>query len=181
MIKRYLENLIYADLGKKMVFISGPRQVGKTTLAKQIGKDHFSGTYDYLNWDYRQDRKAILKGEFSAEKKLRIFDEIHKYRRWKNYLKGVFDRFGRDIDFLVTGSGRLNIYKRGNDSLFGRYFSYTLLPLSLGELTHGSVPDLNTMFAEFSEPKKEKQEIRRILYVLVIRTSCYCSNSYSGS
>ena len=84
MIKRYLEKYIIEDLKDKMVFISGPRQVGKTTISDQVGKSAFPSKYAYLNWDNRQDRKIILADTFPTDKKLLIFDEIHKYQDWKN-------------------------------------------------------------------------------------------------
>ncbi len=138
MIKRYLERYILGDLKEKMVFICGPRQVGKTTIAKEIGGKFFHEKYAYLNWDNRGDKKIILSGVFQAEKKLFIFDEIHKYRNWKNYLKGEHDKYKERFHILVTGSARLDIYRKGGDSLLGRYRSYRLHPLSLGELAGGS-------------------------------------------
>lgn len=134
MIKRYLEKYILEDLKGKMVFISGPRQVGKTTLAKKIGDERFLDKYVYFNWDNRQDRKVILNENFPSDKKLFIFDEIHKYSGWKNYLKGQFDKHKEKFSILVTGSARLDIYKKGGDSLLGRYHSCRLHPFSLGEL-----------------------------------------------
>lgn len=134
MIKRYLERYITEDLAEKMVFISGPRQVGKTTLARQVGEKSYAGGYSYLNWDNRQDRKSILSGSFAADKKLFIFDEIHKYKNWKNYLKGEYDKNKDKINILVTGSARLDIYRKGGDSLLGRYRSYRLHPFSMAEL-----------------------------------------------
>ena len=134
MIKRYLEKYILDDLRDKMVFISGPRQVGKTTLAKDMGEKFFRGSCAYLNWDNRVDRKVILNESFPADKRLFIFDEIHKYKGWKNYLKGEYDKYKDKFSILVTGSARMDIYRRGGDSLLGRYHSYLLHPLSLAEL-----------------------------------------------
>lgn len=134
MIRRYLERHILADLKDKMVFISGPRQVGKTTLSLQIGEHHFGNDYACLNWDNRQDRKLILAETFPADKRLLIFDEIHKYRKWKNYLKGEYDKYKEKFKIIVTGSARLDIYRKSGDSLLGRYHPYRLHPLSLGEL-----------------------------------------------
>ncbi len=134
MLKRYLEENVIADLKKKMVFISGPRQVGKTTLAKQIGHIFYPDAYQYFNWDSRSDRKRILAEDLPAEKNLLIFDEIHKYRQWKNLLKGFYDKQGELFNIIVTGSARLDIYRKGGDSLMGRYHSYRLHPLSVGEL-----------------------------------------------
>lgn len=134
MLKRYLEENVIADLKKKMVFISGPRQVGKTTLSKQIGHIFYPDAYQYFNWDSRSDRKRILAEDLPAEKNLLIFDEIHKYRQWKNLLKGFYDKQGELFNIIVTGSARLDIYRKGGDSLMGRYHSYRLHPLSVGEL-----------------------------------------------
>lgn len=116
-----------------MVFISGPRQVGKTTLAKYIGSNLFK-RYSYFNWDYQPDRKKIINYELPSDTKLLIFDELHKYKSWKNYIKGVFDKYKNDYSILLTGSARLDIYKKGGDSLSGRYHQYILHPFSLAEL-----------------------------------------------
>ena len=133
-IDRYLSKLIENDLKEKMVFIGGPRQVGKTTLAKKIGDTAYAGRTPYLNWDARGDRKAVMESAFDGKARLVIFDEIHKYRHWKNYLKGLYDKRKEEIDILVTGSSRLDIFRKGGDSLLGRYFYYRLHPLSVGEL-----------------------------------------------
>jgi predicted AAA+ superfamily ATPase len=124
----------------KMAFVSGPRQVGKTTLAEGYQKQ-FEQSF-YLNWDYIPHQKKILSDPLFFEKENRdpkkpfllVFDEIHKYARWKNYLKGVYDQYKGEFKFLVTGSGRLELFKKGGDSLLGRYFSVPLFPLSMGEL-----------------------------------------------
>ena len=123
-----------------MVFVSGSRQVGKTTLARQIGQNYFTDKYAYLNWDNRQDRKAILSSAFSPDAKLFIFDELHKYKSWKNYLKGEYDKRKDSINILVTGSARLDIYRKGGDSLLGRFCSYRLHPLSMAELLNKQSP-----------------------------------------
>lgn len=131
-MQRYLETHIRHDLAKKMVFIGGPRQVGKTTMARRIGEDYAHPTY--LNWDSRDDKKAILANTFAGGTTLVIYDEIHKYREWKNHLKGVYDTRKNDFSILVTGSARLDLYQKGGDSLLGRYFYYRLHPLSIAEL-----------------------------------------------
>ena len=131
-MKRYLESYIQADLKKKMVFIGGPRQVGKTTLAKNIATNYQNPTY--LNWDSRDDKKSILSNTFVWGTELVIFDEIHKYRDWKNHIKGIYDTRKDDFDILVTGSARLDLYQKGWDSLLGRYFYFRLHPLSIAEL-----------------------------------------------
>jgi len=124
----------------KMAFVSGPRQVGKTTLAKRY-QEQFEQSL-YLNWDSISHQKKILSDPLFFEKENRdpkkpfllVFDEIHKYARWKNYLKGTYDQYKDEFKFLVTGSGRLELFKKGGDSLLGRYFSVPLFPLSLGNL-----------------------------------------------
>ena len=126
---RYLATQIRQDLHRKMVFVAGPRQVGKTTLSLSL-----PGAADgYLNWDMDSHRTRILRRELPPGK-LWIFDEIHKYRRWRNYLKGLYDgrRAGQQI--LVTGSGRLDLYRFGGDSLQGRYHLLRLHPFSATEL-----------------------------------------------
>ncbi len=125
---------------KSMVFLSGPRQSGKTTLARMIA-ERFPNRV-YFNWDIVTDRRRLVENPYFFEEVVRhdesrplvIFDEIHKRRGWKNYLKGVFDRFHDDFLFLVTGSGRLDTYQRGGDSLAGRYYAFHLWPLTLAEL-----------------------------------------------
>lgn len=129
---RYIYSNILEDLKQKMVFIGGPRQVGKTTLAKHIGSTFTSSMY--LNWDHRADRKHILQESFMPDAQLLTFDEVHKYRKWKNYIKGVFDTQHEQYRILVTGSARLDLYKKGGDSLLGRYHYYRLHPFSVAEL-----------------------------------------------
>lgn len=131
--KRYIQGKIESDLQKKMVFIGGPRQVGKTTLSRLIGKElhqHFS----YLNWDNPEDNQKIQRSQFDPDATLIIFDEIHKYRKWKNYIKGQFDKYGDRFSILVTGSARLDLYRKGGDSLMGRYYYFRLHPFSQAEI-----------------------------------------------
>ncbi len=131
--KRYLEAFIAEDINKKMAFIGGPRQVGKTTLAATIG-EHRSAPTQYLTWDRRADREIIRQEKFAGDAGLIIFDELHKYRGWKNYLKGVYDTIHSRAAIIVTGSARLDLYRRGGDSLFGRYHFFRLHPFSVAEL-----------------------------------------------
>ncbi len=141
-MRRLLYESLWKELNKSkpMTFISGPRQAGKTTLAKQIAETYQDKTY--FNWDINDNKPLLLQTPYFFQnmkrmgpgKPLVVFDEIHKYRPWKNYLKGVYDGFSEDFDFLVLGSGRLNIYRKGSDSLAGRYYLLTLWPLTLAEL-----------------------------------------------
>lgn len=129
---RYLTEHIQKDLKKKMVFIGGPRQCGKTTLAKDILGQSESGAY--FNYDRDRDRILLKAEKWSDTEKLLIFDEIHKYPKWKNWLKGLYDTEGDKHQFLITGSARLNIYKKGGDSMAGRYHYWRLHPFTLSEI-----------------------------------------------
>jgi predicted AAA+ superfamily ATPase len=133
LLNRYITKDIQRDLLEKMVFIGGARQIGKTTLAAKLIAPLFSA-YAYYNWDSKNDRKKILHSEFSGSAELLIFDELHKYPKWKTWLKGEHDIHREQYKFLITGSARLNIYRKGGDSLQGRYHYYTLHPLSLAEI-----------------------------------------------
>jgi len=131
-MKRYIYSQIINDLKEKSVFIGGPRQVGKTYLAKSIS---LHPNQLYLNWDFTPDKKTILSGQWPAEPALIILDEIHKYIKWKTFIKGHFDKFNDLHSFLITGSARLDVYRKGGDSLQGRYHYYRLHPLTLAETT----------------------------------------------
>ena len=126
---RYLAAAVRRDLARKMAFVAGPRQVGKTTLALGLP----GGRAGYLNWDIGLHRERILRGELPPGR-LWIFDEIHKYRRWRNWLKGLYDGRPRGQRILVTGSARLEYYRFGGDSLQGRYHLLRLHPFSAAEL-----------------------------------------------
>ncbi len=146
---RYLLSQVRADLARRMVFVAGPRQVGKTTLARGLP----GARAGYLNWDSPADRGRILAGEMPPGP-LWIFDEIHKYRRWRNYLKGLYDGRASSQRILVTGSGRLDLYRFGGDSLQGRYHLLRLHPLSVAELGLTTANDLRDLLAlgGFPEP-----------------------------
>ena len=133
---RYITSHILDDLRKKMVFVGGPRQVGKTTLAKAILSKNFPAGI-YLNWDYDEDRQDILQKRWSDENDLLIFDELHKFPRWKSWIKGLYDVSHEIHSFLITGSARLDVYRRGGDSLMGRYHYWRLHPFTLDEIPNG--------------------------------------------
>jgi predicted AAA+ superfamily ATPase len=130
-MRRYLENAVRDDLGKKMVFLSGPRQVGKTTLARAIMAD--SPRAQYLNWDVPADRRVLLAQSWSPRAGLLVLDEIHKMRQWKPYLKGAFDARADGQAILVTGSARMDTFRQSGESLAGRYFALRLHPVSVAE------------------------------------------------
>ena len=149
MKNRYLSKQVSVDLSKKMVFLGGPRQVGKTTLARTFLKNKTG----YLNWDVSRDREKILKQELPVSD-LVIFDEIHKYKSWRNYLKGIYDDINREFKILVTGSAKLDYYRYSGDSLQGRYYYYRLHPFSVGELGITSEKDFSSLLklGGFPEP-----------------------------
>lgn len=120
-----------------MVFLSGPRQVGKTTLALRIIGATDARHPAYLNWDDVRARPRIRLGELPPDEPCVIFDELHKYARWRALVKGLYDTRAPGHSFLVTGSARLDVYRRGGDSLHGRYHSYRLHPLSCSEVGGG--------------------------------------------
>ena len=137
---RYITSNILKDLDKKMVFVGGPRQVGKTTLAKAILSSNYpSGRY--LNWDFDDDRQDILQKKWSSDQKLLVFDELHKFPRWKTWVKGIYDVSHELHSFLITGSARLDVYRRGGDSLMGRYHYWRLHPFTLDEVPRGISPE----------------------------------------
>ncbi len=139
---RYLKSFILKDLAKKMVFLGGPRQCGKTTLAKDILKTSLktnstSEKLNYLNFDNPDDRIDILKNKWMGGDRLIVLDEFHKYSKWKSWMKGQYDKHNDQHNFLVTGSARLDLYRRGGDSLLGRYHYWRLHPFTLDELPKG--------------------------------------------
>lgn len=130
-MKRMQMPAIAEDLHQKMVFLAGPRQAGKTTLAKTLGEGFKS--YQYLNFDAETDRLTILRQEWNRQTDLIVLDELHKLKGWKRRIKGVFDTEGNRPKILVTGSARMDVYRKGGDSLAGRYFLHRLYPLSVKE------------------------------------------------
>jgi predicted AAA+ superfamily ATPase len=154
-MKRYLVEPIRLDLAEKMVFLGGPRQVGKTTLALGLIPGADESNPAYLSWDDPGSQRLLLKGGLPAEQPLIILDEIHKYKRWRNLVKGFYDRYKSRKEFLITGSARLDHYRRGGDSLQGRYHYYRLHPFSLYELNRKpQQSDLEALmqFGGFPEP-----------------------------
>ena len=140
---------------RQMAFISGPRQVGKTTTGRVHGDT-------YINWDNIDDRESILSGPIKLTDHYRldrlsrispvvIFDELHKYPRWKQFLKGFFDTYADQLRIIVTGSSRMDVYRRGGDSLMGRYFLYRMHPFSVAETLTQDLPDENRIIRS---PKK---------------------------
>jgi len=134
MKKRYLNDFISEDLQKKMVFIGGPRQVGKTTLARYLSEDNNNNVY--LNWDNPKHKILITNQQWPPTTNCIVFDEIHKYDQWKNLIKGIWDTRGNNEKIIVTGSSKLNIFRSSGDSLLGRYHYHVLHPFSLKELNN---------------------------------------------
>ncbi len=130
-MKRNLEAWIKKDLDNKIVLLSGPRQVGKTTLSKSL---YPQKNFEYLNIDSEEHRLLIRKNAWRRDCDLVIFDELHKLKKWKNWLKGIYDTEGVRPRLLVTGSARLDAFRKGGDSLAGRFYSYRLHPFSVAEL-----------------------------------------------
>jgi len=169
-MKRIQKQMILKDLEKKIVLLVGPRQAGKTWLAKDIARD-FKGSV-YLNYDQVQDRDIIHAQSWLPSTDLLILDELHKMENWKNYLKGVYDTKSPNTRVLVTGSARLDVYDQLGDSLAGRYFRHRLLPLSLAELAQVDEPlNLERLIERsgFPEPYLEEDAVEasrwRLQYV----------------
>ena len=169
-MKRIYERLIkdHFDSNRQMVFISGPRQVGKTTLAESVLPDAVR-----FNYDKAADARIIAAGadkvaEFadladpSNAKRGILFDELHKFPNWKRFLKGFFDVYAdnRRLKVAVTGSARMDVYKRGGDSMMGRYFSYRVHPLTIGELGSKNV-NLDALFQ--SSQRVSADDLRALL------------------
>jgi len=143
---RYLQSHILHDLPHKIVLLTGARQCGKTTLAKQL-----SNEFDYFNYDVSEDRLALQKKNWDRSKPLIIFDELHKMREWKRWLKGIYDTEGIPPQIIVTGSAKLDVYRKVGDSLAGRYFQYHLHPLDLKEIARYGQVDGDALFERFWE------------------------------
>jgi len=135
-MERYLKNFILEDLKKKIVLLTGPRQSGKTTLSKML-----SNNFDYLNFDNPEHRLGLLERSWDRSKDLIIFDELHKLKNWKSWLKGIYDTEGVQPRIIVTGSAKLDTYRKVGDSLAGRFFQFRLHPLDLKEIKKIENPD----------------------------------------
>lgn len=127
--QRAIKPSVLEDLNKKIILLIGPRQVGKTTFSKNL-----TDSFDYLNFDSAKDKMKILRSQWDRQKKLIVFDEVHKMRQWKKWIKGVYDTEGLQPHIIVTGSARLDTVRKMGDSLAGRHFTYHLMPLDLKEL-----------------------------------------------
>ncbi len=175
-MRRYLYSEIQqlALKRNKMAFISGPRQVGKTTLSRDL-KSEFAQS-SYKNWDESEFRRLWtkspnqVKDEFNFtkinEERLLILDEIHKAKGWKQKLKGLYDELGNDLNFIVTGSAKLNVFKKGGDSLMGRYLNFRLHPLSYGELSNAGIKDPESWKSKlFQKPPKsyDQKQLEQLL------------------
>lgn len=159
-MERYTSDQVLRDLKRKMVFVAGPRQCGKTTFAKQLLKAEHGDLKRYLTWDDAADRELMLQGKWPEDSGLLVLDEVHKYLRWRNLVKGLFDKRREDLRILVTGSARLDHYRRGGDSLQGRYHLIRMHPLSLREVGR-SQADLESLFrfGGFPEPFLGQSEV----------------------
>ena len=146
-IDRIYDSLLIEHLAnnRQMAFVSGPRQVGKTTTCRNHADT-------YVNWDNIDDRELFLTGPANLVDQLglnrlsntipvALFDELHKYPRWKQFLKGFFDTYADQVRITVTGSSRMDVYRRGGDSLMGRYFLYRMHPFSIAEILRQDLPD----------------------------------------
>lgn len=158
-MNRTLENQILEDLKEKIILLSGPRQVGKTTLSKQL-----TSAFTYLSYDASSDRKIIQAQELTRDTLLVIFDELHKMKKWKSWVKGIYDTEGIRPAILVTGSAHLDTYKKGGESLTGRFFSFRLHPLTVKEICEHLHEDSETTLEKllktggFPEPYLKSSE-----------------------
>ena len=165
-ISRYIETSVLDHVKRKMVFVGGPLQSGKTTLAKSLGRQR---GYDveswYLSWDSAEDREKIITEQFPAGSGILILDEIHKYSGWGQALKGLQEKRVDELHILVTGSARLDHYLYGGDYLQGRYHFYRLFPFTWAELGAPSISTVKDLliyggFPEQFLSQSEKQTKR---------------------
>jgi predicted AAA+ superfamily ATPase len=175
-MKRYLEDRIFDDLHRKMVILTGPRQVGKTYLTRRIAERFVHPCY--LNFDSMTDAGIIRRQTWPGDTDLLILDEIHKMKRWKSFLKGVYDTIPKNCALLVTGSARMDTFRQSGESLAGRYYRYRLWPISVAELRDTQPPESVFRrlqeFGGFPEPflsdsESEVQRWRAQYYTDLIR------------
>jgi len=147
-LRKRLYDAVLADhlqRHRQMALVTGPRQVGKTTTCRGMSAA-------YLDWDNADDRRVISRGPAATAERLglgrlrerppvAVLDELHKFARWKSFLKGFFDTYADSVRLLVTGSSRMDVYRRGGDSLMGRYFPYRMHPFTIAEAVHPDLPD----------------------------------------
>lgn len=188
-MKRYLDKSIkmLALKSHKMALISGPRQVGKTTLSRGLAKAFDQSAYK--NWDETEFRRLwtkspnSVKDSFRLEKlkdsKILILDEIHKAKGWKQKLKGLYDELNLDLAIIVTGSARLNVFKKGGDSMLGRYFHFRLHPLSYGELTQAKSAEPEIWRADLA--KKSARSFSQAPIEKLLKLSGFPEPFLSGS
>lgn len=175
--RRYIKNPVNEDLKSKMVFVGGPRQVGKTTFALTFLSQPNEKHPAYLNWDNIQVRSALLRGELPPKENIVVLDEIHKFARWRNLVKGFYDTSKSNISFIITGSARLDYYSKGGDSLQGRYHYYRLHPFSIPEVNRDATEnDVQKLlkFGGFPEPflrgeekfwrRWQRERLQRVIY-----------------
>lgn len=173
-MKRLYETIVEEHFAhyEQAIFLCGPRQVGKTTIAKNLRQAHPYSLY--WNWDNINDRDRILTGPdlvasllpvnaILNPKPLLMYDEIHKYKDWKSLLKGVIDAYKESLNILVTGSAKLDVFRKGGDSLMGRYFLYHIHPLSVAELLDPSML-LPNKILEYSRPRKIPDDLFQALF-----------------
>lgn len=144
MIQRALIQPILSDLDEKIVILSGARQCGKTTLSKSLFQN-----FQYVNFDSADDRRLLSKSEWNRDLDLIVFDELHKMKKWKAWIKGIFDKEGVRPRLLVTGSARMTQFKKTGDSLAGRHFNYRLHPFDLNELSYKTTQEQNEAMETF--------------------------------
>lgn len=126
-----MHDMVLADLQTKMVFLGGPRQVGKTSLAETIIEEYPGSAY--FNYDNLKHRKQMRDEVWASADCLLVFDELHKMPKWKSWIKGIYDVQKKKHKFLVTGSARLDVYHKGGDSLLGRYHYWRMHPFTVDE------------------------------------------------
>lgn len=155
-------------LNHRMLFIAGPRQVGKTTYAQNKIKERGGA---YFNWDSSEVRKAYSNqegffGRGLDPSSLVVFDEIHKIHKWKNILKGIYDGYKKQYQFMITGSARLDTFRRSGDSLVGRYFLTHLLPLSIGDLHSNNFAEFicaDSLISSAADSPRYSEELAQLL------------------